>query len=215
MSRRTTSMLAAFESARMSAVRRRSMLCSHSRAAEVTAMCRRFMASHRRPSRRTARRHAASTRMQRSVTAHPSFPGPRDTSCAVTSRSRMIESMTAEGASMSKLASHWMATSETTPSDHIDRSRIVPERQIDRRAAPYTGNDTCRENRAAQVHAIVITEADAEARIPGFAPAQRDPAHRIHHAYHFQAADKGNQRGRVDRGSPRSVPEPIPIIRRH
>src|ERR1700722_8589602 len=112
----------------------------------------------------------------------------------------MIERMTAEVIAMSKLSSHRMATSEAAATDHIDRSRIVSERKIDSRSAPHSGDDAGREDGAAQVDAIVITEADTEARIPGLAPAQRDPANRIHDADDFDTADKGNQRGCVNRG---------------
>src|ERR1700722_2746612 len=112
----------------------------------------------------------------------------------------MIDSMTAEMIAMGKLASYRVPTGEASATDHIDRSRIVSERKIDRRSAPHSGDDASRENGAAQVDAIVITEADTEARIPGLAPAQRDPAHRIHDADDFDAADKGNQRGCVNCG---------------
>lgn len=112
----------------------------------------------------------------------------------------MIEGMTAKVIAMRKLATDRMTTGEAAAADYVDRSRIVSERQIDRRSAPYSRDDASREDGAAQVDAVVIAEADAEARIPGFAPAQRDPAHRIHDADHFHAADKGNQSRRVDRG---------------
>src|SRR5580698_4763131 len=112
----------------------------------------------------------------------------------------MIESMTTEVIAVSKLASHGMAPGETASADHVDSSGVVSERQIDRRSAPYAGDNAGREDRAAQIDAIVIAEADSEAGIPGFAPAQRNPAHRIRHAHYFDTADKGNQRWSIDRG---------------
>jgi len=184
--------LSAFESARMSAVRRRSMPRRDTGSAEVAAARRRIVTSHRGPAHRAARRKAARTRSQGRMTAQPAFPGSRYATRAVTPRTGMIEGVTAEVIAVSKLSSDRMATGETASADHVDRSRIVSERQIDRRAAPHTGDDSRREDGVAQVDAIVIAPADAEARIPGFAPAQGDPAHRIHHAHHVDPTDKGD-----------------------
>jgi hypothetical protein len=97
----------------------------------------------------------------------------------------MIESMTTVGAAVSELTSDRVTSCETAATDRVDRCRIVPERQVDRRSAPYTGDDSSSEDGSAKVDAIVIAVADGEARIPGFAPAQRNPAHRIHDADDF------------------------------
>jgi hypothetical protein len=113
------------------------------------------------------------------MTAQAAFSGSCDATRAVTPRTGMIEGMTAEAIAVSKLASNRMSAGEAAAADYVDRSWIVSEGKIHGRSAPHTGDDTGRENRATQVDAVVITEADSKARIPGFAPAQRDPAHRI------------------------------------
>src|SRR3984957_4927697 len=97
----------------------------------------------------------------------------------------MIERMTAEMIAMGKLASYRVPTGEASAPDHIDRSRIVSERKIDRRSAPHSGDDASRENGAAQVDAIVITEADAEARIRGLPLSRRGLALRCLGALDF------------------------------
>lgn len=179
----------AVETARMSAVRRRTMPGSYTRSAEIPARTAAgSMTCDCRPAHRTARRD--STAVQCRMTAKPAFPGRPDVPRTAAVRMGMIEGVTAECASMSELPSHWMATGETAAPHHVDRRRVVSERQIDGRSTPYSGNDARPEDGAAKVDAIVIAPAHAEARIPGFAPAQRDPAYRIDDADDRDVAHK-------------------------
>jgi hypothetical protein len=105
------------------------------------------------------------------MTAQAAFPGSCDATRAFTPRTGMIEGMTAETIAVGKFASNRVSAGEAAAADYVDRSRIVSEGKIHGRSAPHAGDDTGRENRAAQVDAIVIAEADSKARIPGFAPA--------------------------------------------
>jgi len=126
------------------------------------------------------------------MSTEAAFPGRRDSPCAAAERSGMIERVATEGSAMGELTAHGMSTGESAASHDVDRSRIVTEGQIHARPTPHTGDDARREDRTAQIDAVVVAEADAEGRIPRLAPAQRNPAHRIHHAHHFNSADKRN-----------------------
>jgi hypothetical protein len=126
------------------------------------------------------------------MTAKPAFAGSPDSAYTFTPRTGMIEGMTAETVAMHEFTSYWMAAGEPTASHHYDRSGVASISQVDCRSTPHTGYNAGREYRAAQVDTVVITPAHAIARIPRFAPAERDPAHRIRHANDFDTADKRN-----------------------
>jgi hypothetical protein len=145
------------------------------------------------------RRESTTSFSQRSMTTHASFPCGSDIADAFAPRSGMVEGVAAEPVSVYELASHRMSASESAAAHHDHRSGVTSERQVDRRTAPYSGDDARREDRAAEVDAVVVAVADAEARIPGLTPAQRDPGHRVYHADHFDTADERNQSRCVDR----------------
>jgi hypothetical protein len=105
------------------------------------------------------------------VTAQAAFPGSGDAAGTVSTGTGVVEGVASEVVAVREFASDGMASGEASAADYVDGAGIVPEGEIDGRSAPDSGDDSGGENRAAQVDAVVIAEADAEARIPGFTPA--------------------------------------------